>query len=209
MAILTCGNNETVIFLAKLTTTSTLPLFVKLIFDITGGNEIKLSIAYNIEEDWDFFIVQFFDESTNEWISIAGDKTVENGYGFNDWLPGLTGTSPGFPSPDELVYTVPPQFSGLSKVKIALRYLADDMYEVYQGVDLHGMTVNNVPMVNANDINSWEPMVDNVDEWSVIMVAFNTGGSDEVRADRWLCLLTTKPLLSLVWTFLLTRVSLD
>jgi hypothetical protein len=129
------------------------------------------------------FLVQLYDESSMEWISISGDETVDDGYGFNDWLPGLTGTSPGFPSPVELVYTAPPQFSGLSQVKIALRYLTDT-YEVYQGVDLHGMTVNNVPIADANDIGSWDSLIDDVNEWSVTMVAFNKGGSDEVRADK-------------------------
>lgn len=46
--------------------------------DVTGGNEIKLSMAYDIEEYWDFFIIQLFDESTKEWISIAGDHTVNS-----------------------------------------------------------------------------------------------------------------------------------
>lgn len=151
--------------------------------DVTGGNEIKLSMAYDIEEYWDFFIIQLFDESAKEWISIAGDHTVNSGYGFNDLLPGLTGTSPGFPSPVELVYTVPAQFSGLSQVKIAFRYLTDQ-YEVNEGVALYGMAVNNVPIVDANDIDSWESLIDVVDEWSVTMVAFNMGGSGEVRADK-------------------------
>jgi hypothetical protein len=151
--------------------------------DLTGGNEIKLSIAYDIEELWDFFVVQLYDESSMEWISIAGDETVDHGYGFNAMLPGLTGTSPGYPSPVELIYTAPPQFSGLSQVKIALRYLTD-MFQVNQGVNLHGMTVNNVPVVDANDISSWENLVEDVGEWSVTMVAFNKGGSDEIRADK-------------------------
>jgi hypothetical protein len=55
---------------------------------------------------------------------------------------------------------------------------------VNQGVDLHGMTVNNVPVVDANDISSWENLVEDVGEWSVTMVAFNKGGSDEIRADK-------------------------
>jgi hypothetical protein len=58
----------------------------------------------------------------------------------------LTGTSPGFPSPVELVYTVSAQFSGLSQVKIAFRYLTDQ-YEVNEGVALYGMAVNNVPIM--------------------------------------------------------------
>jgi len=151
--------------------------------DLRSGREIKLSIAYDIEEDFDFFIVLLFDVSTKEWVSIPGDQTVDQGMSFNEYLPGLTGASPGFPAPVELVYTAPPQFGGLDQVNIALLYLTDE-YIMNPGIALHGMTVNSVPIANANDITTWGTFVDAVNKWSVTIVAYNIGGSDGVFAEK-------------------------
>jgi len=67
---------------------------------LTGDSVLTIDTMYEIEEGWDFGIVQIYNESSGEWVSLENDYTTFDNWGTTDEilasLPGLTGDSGGW-----------------------------------------------------------------------------------------------------------------
>ncbi|MFD2610938.1 choice-of-anchor J domain-containing protein [Paenibacillus gansuensis] len=95
--------------------------------DLTGSTAPSLSFdtKYNIEEQWDFGVVQVSTDGGKTWTSLANEHTrsdvVENGYPkITSNLPGFTGATDGW-----VTETFDLSKYAGQKVLVAFRYLTD------------------------------------------------------------------------------------
>ena len=95
--------------------------------DLTGKTNPTLSFdtKYNIEEHWDFGLVQVSTDNGETWTSLANEHTTDeidaNGYPkIKDNLPGFTGSSNGWTTESFDLS----QYAG-QKVLVAFRYMTD------------------------------------------------------------------------------------
>ncbi|MDF2535310.1 MAG: peptidase [Bacillales bacterium] len=95
--------------------------------DLTGKTNPILSFEtkYNIEENWDFGVVQISKDSGKTWTSLANEHTtdalVEDGYPkIKENLPGFTGSSNGWVTESFNLS----QYAG-QKVYVGFRYMTD------------------------------------------------------------------------------------
>ncbi len=67
---------------------------------LTGSSTLTIDTMYEIEEGWDFGIIQIYDESSEEWVTLENAYTTSDNLGTTDEilasLPGLTGDSGGW-----------------------------------------------------------------------------------------------------------------
>ncbi len=94
--------------------------------DITGDSVLTIDTMYIIEEGWDFGIIQIYNESSGEWVSLENAYTTYDNWGTTDEilasLPGLTGDSGGWMTMNFALAG----FSGPSTIRF--RYMTDWAY---------------------------------------------------------------------------------
>lgn len=94
---------------------------------LTGSSSLTIDTMYEIEEGWDFGIVQIWDEVLEIWVSLENDYTTFDNWGTTDEilasLPGLTGDSGGW-------ITMSFDLSGyIGPTTIRFRYMTDWAYQ--------------------------------------------------------------------------------
>ncbi len=99
--------------------------------ELTGDSLLTIDTMYEIEEGWDFGIIQIYNESSGEWVSLENSFTTYDNGGTTDEilasLPGLTGNSGGWITMDfDLA-----GFSGPSTIRF--RYMTDWVIWILDG----------------------------------------------------------------------------
>ncbi len=120
----------------------------KLIFeaDLTGLNEATLTFDHyaDIEEQWDFGVVQVSTDNGDTWTSLENDNTrsdvVEDGYPkIKENVPGFTGTFDGYQNETFDLS----EYAG-EEVLVSFRYLTD------WGTTNKGWFIDNITVPEAN-----------------------------------------------------------
>ncbi|WP_336788915.1 choice-of-anchor J domain-containing protein [Paenibacillus sp. MMO-177] len=131
--------------------------------DLTGQATPKLSFdtSYNIEEQWDFGVVQISEDGGKTWTSLANEDTrsdlVEGGYPKTAAnLPGFTGSSEGWKTETFDLSA----YAG-KKVLLGFRYLTDWGYNeagwYLSNLKLNGTIID--PMSDTSGFKSLEQAV--------------------------------------------------
>jgi immune inhibitor A len=147
--------------------------------DLTGETNPVLSFEtkYDIEEDWDFGVVQVSRDNGQTWTSLANENTssdiVEDGYpSIKENLPGFTGSSNGWTTES---FDLSP-YAG-QKVHLAFRYMTDWGYNE-EGWYVSNLQINN-ELIDAGETTdgfmSLEQVTEDYVDYQVQFIGFKKG----------------------------------
>ncbi|MFD2654795.1 choice-of-anchor J domain-containing protein [Gracilibacillus thailandensis] len=147
--------------------------------DLTGETNPVLSFEtkYDIEEDWDFGVVQVSTDNGQTWASLANENTssdiVEDGYpSIKENLPGFTGSSNGWTTES---FDLSP-YAG-QKVHLAFRYMTDWGYNE-EGWYVSNLQINN-ELIDAAETTdgfmSLEQVTEDYVDYQVQFIGFKKG----------------------------------
>lgn len=147
--------------------------------DLTGETNPVLSFEtkYDIEEDWDFGVVQVSTDNGQTWTSLVNENTssdiVEDGYpSIKENLPGFTGSSNGWTTES---FDLSP-YAG-QKVHLAFRYMTDWGYNE-EGWYVSNLQINN-ELIDAAETTdgfmSLEQVTEDYVDYQVQFIGFKKG----------------------------------
>ncbi|QGH36756.1 peptidase M6 [Gracilibacillus salitolerans] len=147
--------------------------------DLTGDTNPVLSFEtkYEIEEHWDFGVVQVSTDNGQTWTSLANENTssdiVEEGYPtIKENVPGFTGSSNGWTTESFDLS----QYAG-QKVHLAFRYMTDWGYNE-EGWYLSNLKINDElidAMEITDDFMSLEQVTKEYVDYQVQFIGFKKG----------------------------------
>ncbi|WP_163581390.1 choice-of-anchor J domain-containing protein [Gracilibacillus saliphilus] len=147
--------------------------------DLTGETNPVLSFEtkYDIEEHWDFGVVQVSTDNGQTWTSLANENTssdiVEDGYpSIKENLPGFTGSSNGWTTES---FDLSP-YAG-QKIHLAFRYMTDWGYNE-EGWYVSNLQINN-ELIDAGETTdgfmSLEQVTEDYVDYQVQFIGFKKG----------------------------------
>ena len=147
--------------------------------DLTGKTNPILSFEtkYNIEENWDFGVVQVSTDGGKTWTSLANEHTTDelvvDGYPkINENLPGFTGSSNGWVTESFDLS----QYAG-QKVYVGFRYMTDWIYNE-DGWYLSNLKLNDEQidaMTSSNGFMSLQQVTKEYVNYQVSFIGYKKG----------------------------------
>jgi hypothetical protein len=149
--------------------------------DLVGKTNPVLSFEtnYNIEENWDFGVVQVSTDNGKTWTSLANEHTtdalVDEGYPkIKENLPGFTGSSNGWVTENFNLS----QYAG-QKVLVAFRYLTDWGYNeagwYLSNLQLSGEQID--PMKSTDTFMSLQQATKDYVNYQVSFIGYKEGNA--------------------------------
>lgn len=147
------------------------------------GATLTFETNYEIEDLYDYGIVQVSTDNGENWTSLSNDHTTaetESTPPITDNLPGFTGTSGGGAEGAWVTESFDLSAYAGQNVLLAFRYMTDP------GVDLAGWWIDNVMVgstliSDGSDLNEWQTITEinpvEVSGFTVQLVSWNTAGT--------------------------------
>lgn len=163
----------------------------------SGGASVSFDTKYNIEEQWDFGVVQVSTDGGHTWTSLANADTrsdiVDNGYPkIKANLPGFTGSSGGWKTETFDLG----KYAG-QKVLLGFRYMTDWGYNEFgwylSNLKLNGTLID--PMTSASGFLSLEQATRDYVDYQVQFVGYKKGNAN--GQDNHLDVISFKSLLNM------------